>query len=460
MAQDNAEPKAEEKEERITVTGSRIARSELSQPTPILTLDAKDIARFGTPDLGSILAELPAIGATDTLAGNTDANDVAGLSSADLRRLGAKRTLVLINGKRLVAGAPGSMQVDLSTIPAALIERIEIITGGASAIYGSDAVTGVINVILKENFEGIELSTTGSQSLEGVGADNFTLNLVAGADISDGRGNITFFAGVGRIGSTMASDIRQFNNWSVVNNPDDTGEDDGIFDKLRAPLVGSEMIHANGVLNPFSDDRLVFDANGNHMTQCTRELTNSFAFGSLPNGCDTAFWGEAYNSYLPQINRFSVGSTFNYDLTDDIQFFSDFKYTQADIIQQFQPSFRFANISVNVADNAFMSDDLRQSLGGEGIVPMAKFFDELGNRFADNNRELFRFTSGIEGAFSMGQTDVDYELFYVHGETTNIRITHNDLIVGNLLAGMDAVVDPATGQAVCRSQLPSAQGED
>jgi len=111
--------------ERIAVTGSRIARTELSQPTPVIVLDAKDIAKFGSPDLGSILSELPAIGSTDTLIGNNNSNAAAGTSSADLRRLGSARTLVLIDGKRHVAGTPGESTVDLSTIPAALIQRVE-----------------------------------------------------------------------------------------------------------------------------------------------------------------------------------------------------------------------------------------------------------------------------------------------------------------------------------------------
>ena len=258
----------------------------------------------------------------------------------------------------------------------------------------------------------------------------------------------------------MAADIRQFNNWGTVFNDDSLTETDGIPDELRAPMVGSEMIHANGVLNPFSDDRLVFDANGNHMAQCTRTQTNSFAFGSFPNGCSTGFWQEDYENYLPKVKRFTIGSTFNYDITDEMQFFTDFKFTKSDIIQQAQPIFRFGNISVNVADNAFMSDDLRTTLGGEGNVTMAKFFDELGNRFGKNDRELFRFTGGIEGVFSFSQTDVDYELFYVHGKTSNVRVVHNDLIVDNLTAALDSVIDPATGQAVCRSQLPSAQPDD
>ena len=145
-----AEEENAEKVERIEVTGSRISKPKLSQPAPIVTISAADISKAGTPDLGSILAELPAIGSTDTLIGNNDSNADAGVSSADLRRLGSSRTLVLVNGKRHVAGAPGSSQVDLSTIPAALIERVEVITGGASAIYGSDAVSGVVNVILKD----------------------------------------------------------------------------------------------------------------------------------------------------------------------------------------------------------------------------------------------------------------------------------------------------------------------
>ena len=282
--------------ERISVTGSRIARTELSQPTPVIVLDAKDIAKFGSPDLGSILSELPAIGSTDTLIGNNNSNAAAGTSSADLRRLGSARTLVLIDGKRHVAGTPGESTVDLSTIPAALIERVEIITGGASAIYGSDAVSGVINVILKKDFEGFTANLTGTKSTEGVNERNHTFNILAGTDFADGRGNVTFFTGIERTGEVMSADIRQFEGWGTVVNPADTGEDDGIPDRLRKRNVSSEMIHANGVINPFGGaaGRYVFDASGNPVVQTDREFTNSFAFGNFPDGCQYCFNGEDY----------------------------------------------------------------------------------------------------------------------------------------------------------------------
>lgn len=453
--------KAEADVERIQVTGSRIKRAELTTPAPVLTIDAQELVRFGNPDLGSVLAELPAIGATSTVVGNNNSNASAGVSSVDLRRLGTKRTLVLINGKRHVAGAPGSSQVDLSTIPAALIERIEVITGGASAIYGSDAVSGVVNVILKDDFNGLEFNLTGGNSTEGVGNENYTFNVLGGGDINDGKGNVTFFAGIEDITQVMKSDIRQFDNWGTFVNPENTGEEDGTADRIYGPRRGSELINNNGVMDPFSGDRFTFDRAGNRHDACERGLTSSGAFGQITEECsDFAFFTEEFENYIPGIQRTTVGSTLNYEISENINFFSDFKYSRADIQQQFQPSFSFGGISINVEDNAFLSDDVRAELGGTGNARMAKFFGELGNRSAKNTRDLFRYVGGFDGFFSAGETDFDYELFYIYGETKNKRVTENDLIPGNMHAAIDSVIDPATGQAVCRSQLASAQGDD
>ena len=450
-----------EEVERISVTGSRIKRAELSTPSPILTIQAQELVRMGNPDLGSMLAELPAIGATSTVIGNNNSNGSAGLSSVDLRRLGTKRTLVLINGKRHVAGSPGSAQVDLSTIPAALIERVEVITGGASAIYGSDAVSGVVNVILKDDFEGLELNLTGGNSTEGVGTENYTFSLLGGGDIADGRGNMTFFAGIEETKEVMSSAIRHWDNWGSVINPDNEGEEDGVFDKFRRRNVGSEMINDFGVMNPFSGDRFTFDKDGNRQNTCERVMDNSFAFGEMESGCgDRGFFTEAYENYIPAIERTTVGSTINYEITENINFYGDFKYTRADIKQQYQPAFSFGGISMDVEDNAFLTDDVRADLGGTGTASMAKFFGEFGNRSAKNTRDLFRVVSGVEGFFSLGDTDIDYDLFYIYGETRNERVTENDQIEGNLISAIDSVIDPATGKAVCRSQLESAQGDD
>lgn len=448
----NKEAEAEEEVERIEVTGSRIARPELAQAAPLLSLGEEDIERFGTPDLGSILAELPAIGATDTVIGNRESNASAGVSSADLRRLGAARTLVLVNGKRHVAGQPGSAQVDLSSIPSSMIKRVEVVTGGASAIYGSDAVSGVVNVILKDDYEGLEFSATGSGSTEGVGAKSHQFTILGGGDFMNGRGNATFFMTQTRLQQTMENDIRQFERWGTILNPEDTGRLDGIPDRLFVRNVGSEMINRFGVINPFGGGpRYTFQPDGNPILQQERDGTNSFAFGSFPDGCDTCFFGQDYVNYQPDVRRETVGSTFNFDFNDYAQFYGDFKYSRADVEQQFQPSFRFGNITIDVANNAFIDEALRQELldNGQSFVSMAKFFDEWGNRSADNERQTFRVVSGVKGAVPLGSTFLDYDFYYSYGETSNKRQTLNSLIPGNFAAAVNSVVDPETGEAVC-----------
>ncbi len=449
--------------ERVQVTGSRISKAKLSQPAPIVTITAEDIAKGGTPDLGSILAELPSIGATDTLVGNNNSNAAAGVSSADLRRLGAARTLVLVNGKRHVAGAPGSSQVDLNTIPSALIERIEIITGGASAIYGSDAVSGVINVILKDNFDGLQFNASVGNSTEGVGTENHSFSVVAGTDIAGGKGNITFFAGQDRVRQVLANDLRQTNAYGIVDNPLNTGENDGIPDRLTVPNVLSERISENGVINPFGNNGSIYTFNNGGRAELmpAREASGSFAFGNFPDGCEFCANTQDYENVLPELEKLTLGSTLNYNLTDNHTFYSDFKFVRTEVEQQFQPSFEFGGIFIDVEENPYLDSNLRQQLLSEGTtsVEMSKFFGELGNRSADNERELFRVVTGLKGIFTLSETDFDYDFYYVYGQTDNRRKTLNDLIPDNLVAALDAVIDPATGEAACRSQVPSLQGE-
>lgn len=447
-------------EEKITITGSRIKRTELSQPTPTVVVGAEELTRFGTSDLASALSELAAVAATDTLAGNSNSNASAGLSSANLRALGEQRTLTLVNGKRHVAGAPGSAQVDLTTIPVNLVERVEIVTGGTSAVYGSDAVTGVINVILKEDYEGFEVNLRGSTSTESVGNDSSNINILSGTGFGEGKGNVTFFLGREYTQEILSEDLQHLRSFGSIVNPDNTGEEDGIPDRLTVPYVGSEFINRFGVINAFFGPRYTFTEDGTPFLQTERDGTNSFAFGNFPNGCDTCFFGQDYVNILPSIEKINVGSTLNYELSDNVNFYSEFKFIRSDIEQQFQPSFRFGNIFINVAENPFLDEGLRTTLLNDGITSarFAKFFDELGNRSADNRRDVFRVVAGFDGQFEVGGTDFDFDTYYVNGRTNNRRLTLNSIIPGNVVAAFDAVIDPDTGEAACRSQVPTAQG--
>lgn len=186
-----------EDEQVIVVTGSRIARDpNIGSPAPILSVGAEQLQQSGTADVVDTLRDIPALSTSTSSEGSIDgvfsgqgADNVAvGQAVLNLRGLGANRTLVLVNGRRHVSGVSGAQAVDVSTIPTALIERVETLTGGASSIYGADAVTGVVNFVLKDDFEGIQANVQSGISSEG---DAFRINadVAWGTNFADGRGN-------------------------------------------------------------------------------------------------------------------------------------------------------------------------------------------------------------------------------------------------------------------------------
>ncbi len=178
--------------DQVIVTGSRIARDpNLVEPLPIQSLDADAFRLSGEPDLVDTLNDLPALLNSNTSEASNRFGNAAGGATLNLRGLGAERTLVLVNGQRHVGGVAGTATVDINSIPAGLVERVDVLTGGASQVYGADAVTGVVNFILKEKFEGIQLNALGGISGQGDGS-RVSFSGVAGKNFDDERGNITF----------------------------------------------------------------------------------------------------------------------------------------------------------------------------------------------------------------------------------------------------------------------------
>jgi outer membrane receptor protein involved in Fe transport len=180
----------------IIVTGSRLKRDpNATEPVPINSLDAASLKNFGGSDPTAALRQIPALISSGTVADSIE-RGAGGIGQAtlNLRQLGANRTLVLVDGWRHVSGVAGSQTVDVSTIPRGLIERVEVLTGGASAIYGADAVTGVVNYVLKKDYEGILLNGQLGVSSYGDGRTGQIEGLI-GKNFGDGRGNVTFAAG-------------------------------------------------------------------------------------------------------------------------------------------------------------------------------------------------------------------------------------------------------------------------
>ncbi len=182
--------------EEVVVTGTRLKTTNENSSQPIVSLDEDAISKSGEFDLGEVLNDSPPLLNSVTATNSVDASAVNigqtqnfGGSALDLRGLGTKRTLTLVNGRRHVSGIEGTSAVDISTIPSGLIERVDILSGGASAVYGADALTGVVNVILKDDFEGIDVGIQAGSDQEGdTNANRMTLTI--GSNFAEGRGNV------------------------------------------------------------------------------------------------------------------------------------------------------------------------------------------------------------------------------------------------------------------------------
>lgn len=266
--------------EEIVTTGSRIARDpNLGAPVAVQSVSAEDIQLSGKVDIVEVVREIPALITSETsdsssslIGSDFDSNessvlDLSGESVLQLRGMGLERTLVLVDGRRHVAGSPGNAAVDINTIPQPLIERVEVLTGGASAIYGADAVTGVVNFIMKDDYEGFEISAQGGISSEGDGED-YRLGAVWGTNFADDRGNFTIALDYRKRESLQMGD-RSFTADNALANGDEGNHPDMRFQQGdiggATPLFAQYFSTVNG-LYPYglpipSADDFVFGYN-------------------------------------------------------------------------------------------------------------------------------------------------------------------------------------------------------
>ncbi|MBB4630895.1 TonB-dependent receptor domain-containing protein [Sphingosinicella soli] len=453
----------------IVVTGSRIGRPVLDLPTPVgvVTSDAleNNNAQF---DIGRALAQQPSIGFSGSMqqsqqtgASGSRGENSGGLAVVDLRSLGSNRTLVLVNGKRRVAGATDSAAIDLNSINPNLIERIEVITGGASAIYGSDAVSGVVNVILKENFDGVRVSVNGSQPARGPEGFTYGGSLVAGKNFGDGRGNITFAADYTKVQEITPAQAGMKNNVAMLN-PADTGPNDGIPDMILAPGAEALRFSGYGVVG-FSNDtgglgRFAFNDDGTVRPFPTPSLTDGSLFGIFENCGAACFRFDDSISIVPEIERYNINMSANYDFSDSVSGYFRVDYNNTSSLGRGQPVIR-SGTPINVAQNAFLNEDFRQDLlaAGATTVRMDRLYTDLGLRYSQVDRNSLSFVGGFKGEVETGVSNLRYDVYATYGRTKAKFIGYNRLLVPNLNAALDSVIDPDTGEAACRMNVPALQ---
>src|SRR5262245_31451652 len=176
-----AAPPARQEMEEVVITGSRLVRSDLSAPSPTVVVDKDAIQLSGDTTVENVLNELPQLSAGNNSSVNSAGG--SGVLTANLRGLGATRTLTLVNGRRFIP-ANGAGSVDLATIPNALVKRVDVVTGGASAVYGSDAITGAVNFVMRDDFEGFQFDTQYGQTTEGDG-QSMDFSALFGTNVGD-----------------------------------------------------------------------------------------------------------------------------------------------------------------------------------------------------------------------------------------------------------------------------------
>lgn len=377
----------------VTVTGSRIRSDNVVSKQPMNTIAETDFDKSGVLTVAEALNELPQMGASfgsqsqDITTLNQGFN--AGAELLNLRNLGPQRTLVLVNGRRHVGADPGTSSVDLNSIPSEMIDRIEVVTGANSAVYGADAVSGVVNVILKESYEGTaitgRLGTTNESD-----AEEYAVSLTHGGSLSGGKANY------------LAS-VEYSKNEGVFGVDRDWAQQDG------AP--GSFSL-SNGLPLPvYATDAGLFTYDASGQT------------AAWPAGAAVIDQRMPYRTIQLPTERFLASGKFDYEVNASHDFFVEGTYSRTESDVQYEPQFFwFRNLNASQFDAPPIPDDnpfLVAFLTGVGATSLndnsfnIRRFTEYGARVSKVERDLTRIATGFSGVLG----DFDYEVYYQYGRS-------------------------------------------
>ena len=436
--------------EEITVTGSRIPARNLISSSPVTTLSADEIGFQGVTRVEDMLNRLPMVYADQT---STLANGATQTATVDLRGLGSNRTLVLVNGRRLPSGSPqqAALGADLNQIPAALIDRVEVLTGGASATYGSDAIAGVVNFITKRDFEGFAFDyqyafyqskndngildasrAAGFDLPEEDVTDGFTTNLsvMVGANSGDGNGNVTLYAGYREIDPVL-SGYRDVNNCAL----DEDGA--GNF------VCGGSATLPSGTFSNFisSSDPAFFDFTVSGSDFVDRD---GLVYNYQPP-----------NHYQRPDERVTVGALGYYTVNDALEIYSEISYMDDKSVAQIAPSGAFFVTSTLSCGNPFLSAQQFDQLCGQfGLTTNDIQTAYLGRRNVEGGfrQDTQRNTANRIVLGARGEiNDVwSYDVHGNFGQVSHSQTYLNDLSTTRVIRALNAVND-GNGNIVCQS---------
>ncbi len=488
--------------EAIVVTGSRIRRPNLESVVPVTSVGGEEFFQTGQTSIGDVLNELPSMHNTFSQRNSTQFLGTAGLNILDLRGLGTQRTLVLVNGRRHIASnvLGNAVEVDTNTIPTDLIERVDVVTGGNSAIYGSDAIAGVVNFVLKQDFEGLQIRGQGGISKYG-DAGNYYVSALGGMNFADGRGNVAlnleyarqedFYASQrGKCFRTVCGFQRIDKDIGVPGgsdgNPDRTFFEDvrfGYFSNGGGTFIGYQFLDGvPGRRGPgFFVNEFVFQPNGD-LVPVTGERIGAPYFGAFIGGNSSNLREGKQFGLQPRLNRYSANLIAHFDVSDALKPFVEATFVRTDTLGNasgpfFGPSIGeiypvadadgdgipdhpLAGLSREAifTDNPFLSAQARDVIEGYGLsyFNVYRNYLDLGNREEKARRDTFQIVGGVRGDFN---DDWSYEVSANYG-----KLKEDTRILGNVntqrfLLALQSVDEgefntgTPNGNIVCRAQL-------
>lgn len=418
--------------EEIVITGSRIRSGRQAPSIPVDTVSADDIKLSGYQNVEEVLNNMPQFVPERTASTNSTADPTAtGAATLNLRGLGGQRSLVLVNGRRYTF-FDSSQRTDINSIPASLVERVEVVTGGASAVYGSDAIGGVVNFILKDDFEGLEVRSQLNQTSEGDG-DVVDVSLTLGGNFADDRGNAVIVFNYLDRDPIMTTD-RGFSSGVLADGSDGNGN--------IVLVPGGSSFVPNGRFQGIpSDPAQIAAIPGLDAALDAAGLTGIGNDGFIPDNSGMlqrpfARPGDLFNYTLdnflrvPQ-ERYTITTLLDLDISDEANVYFEGAFSHNETTTGFASSFINQSFPVEVA-NPFIGQELRDVLqildengvGGpadDGLVSLTinRRLVELGPRRNIDTRNAFRALIGIEG--NVGEYDYDAYYSFTRSDNTQIQ---------------------------------------
>ncbi|HEV2818478.1 MAG TPA: TonB-dependent receptor [Allosphingosinicella sp.] len=502
FAQDDQQPQAgpaegaAADEEVITITGSRIPQPNLTATSPVTVVNSAEVRTTGTVRAEDLLNSLPQVFAGQS---STVSNGASGTATLNLRGLGSQRTLVLVNGRRLVPGDPNSSAADINVIPGMMIQRVDVLTGGASSVYGSDAVAGVVNFIMDTNFTGVRLdsqysffqhdnSGTRASILAALNAPNraygyptgvvadggtWDANVAIGAAFDDNRGHVVAYAGYRRTNAVTQA-RRAYSACALTA-------------RTAAQIAAGPGTGGALGTTDFTCGGSATSANGTFFTNVgTFQVgpNRTFIPGSTPyNFAPT-------NYYQRPDERYTLGAFANYEISDSLRPYLEVMFMDDRTVAQIAPSGDFGNTFLINCDNPLLSAQQRAIVcqpgnliaadgstvnanRGPGVPPPppAVFIDpttgtpynqallqilrrnvEGGGRRDDLQHTSYRLVVGMNGQLNDAWS---YDMYYQFGQTNFAETYTNDFSVRRLGLALDVIDDPRTAgvDPICRAVL-------